>query len=840
MRWASLWLVLVILSYSATASAAPHATTLRKEAFGGGYGGPGSFTNTVIDLTHENGKISGKIRQPFDRTDEPAITNLQSARGKLSFDAGSLHFDLRRTQHGYAGTVREGRKSRAASFLLRPGAAPPATLATYEGTYAIGPGRTLTLSRNNAGSGSWYLELPSGRTGFLYNVSDTEFIAGPCIYCAGPEYLHLWFSSRPAKRTDRFNARIAGRNYVARRLAAYREEDVTFRSADGTLIAGSLFLPVGKGNFPAVVFAHGSGAQTRNGYYGHIRFLAEAYARKGIAALAFDKRGTGDSKGDWEKASLAVLGQDVAAGVRYLRSRNDIDADQIGLTGSSQAGWVMPLATREVFDVLFIQHRSAASPLGVREQERRRLILQMQFDDYPQAEIDCALHIRDMMDAYATTGKGWEQLEAAARAVEKEYWMTQFIGGLPSRESPDWAWLRDNFAIDTTLDFVKFRGSWDVMYGQKDPIAPLKEGRAALEAALRRGNARDVTIEVVPDATHNYLKARIGSDREFPGLSRFVPGIYDRIVDWASTRMSRRKSLPAHAPLRPAPEKLEPWTTLLRERQPENAFAAVYKRGRQKLVFVAAQHANRDDSLTFRLIREAYAAFEFETVVAEGFPTSRGPNPTSIFEYAAKTGPRSDGFVEGGETVPTVVGARQQKAKLWGGEPDDLDVKAHVIAAGISGADLLGLYVLRNIPQWIGERKIAHAGDPHLKPLVEDALARDRAALHLPPDVLADYAEWASWYQRLNGKPLGPGFVTEETGPLADGKFGSNRIAFAISRARDAHLHKLIIGHLNAGESVLVVFGGSHLMIQRPALDAAIGQPCYIGTQLPLAAASCR
>ncbi len=294
------------------------------------------------------------------------------------------------------------------------------------------------------------------------------------------------------------------------------------------------------------------------------------------------------------------------------------------------------------------------------------------------------------------------------------------------------------------------------------------------------------------------------------------------------------------APLRPAPQKLEPWTMSLRERQPEDAFAAVYKRGPQRLVFVAAEHANRDDSLTFRLIRDAYAAFELDAVIAEGFPTSRGANPRSIFEYAAKTGPRSDGFVEGGETVPTVVGSRRENADLWGGEPDDLHVKAAVVAQGISLTDLLGLYVLRNIPQWIGERKIAHAGDPRMKPLVEHVLATDRASLQLSPDVLAGYADWARWYQRLNGKPLGPDFVTEETGPLADGKFQTNRIAFAISRARDTYLHKLIINHLNGGESVLVVFGGSHLMIQRPALDAAIGQPCYVGAQLTLAASICR
>ena len=296
----------------------------------------------------------------------------------------------------------------------------------------------------------------------------------------------------------------------------------------------------------------------------------------------------------------------------------------------------------------------------------------------------------------------------------------------------------------------------------------------------------------------------------------------------------------AAAPLRPAPERLEPWTTSLRDRQPEDAFAEVYKRGRQRLVFVAAKHANRDDSLTFRLIRAAYAAFRFDSVIAEGFPTSRGVNPAGIFKYVAASGPRADGFVEGGETVPTVLGAQQQNARLWGGEPDDLEVKAQIVAQGLSTADLLGLYVLRNIPQWIGERKIEHAGDPRLKPLVEAALARDRAALQLPVDVFAGYPEWVEWYQRLNGKPLGADFVTEETGPLADGRFGTNRIAFAVSRARDAYLHNLIIRHLNQGESVLVVFGASHLMIQRPALQAVLGPPCFAGTRLSNAPSACR
>ena len=293
------------------------------------------------------------------------------------------------------------------------------------------------------------------------------------------------------------------------------------------------------------------------------------------------------------------------------------------------------------------------------------------------------------------------------------------------------------------------------------------------------------------------------------------------------------------APLRPAPEKLQPWTTTLRDQQSENAFTVVYRVGRQRLVFVGAQHENMDDSPTFRMIRQAYASFKFGTVIAEGFPTSWGPNPGRMLDYAAKSNKRADGFVEGGETIPTILGARQQNAALWGGEADDVDVKAQILSAGFRTDDLLGFYVLRNIPQWIGERNITDAGDTRLQPLVAAALVRNGERLKIATTGLTVYSEWAVWYKAINGQPISAAFVTEEVGPLSDGSFGTNKISFAVSRARDAHLHRLIIAHLSAKESVLVVFGGSHLVIHRPALDAVLGKPCYVGAELSRADCAC-
>jgi predicted acyl esterase len=60
-------------------------------------------------------------------------------------------------------------------------------------------------------------------------------------------------------------------------------------------LAGTLIPPEGEGPFPAVAILHGSGPDTRATYLPDATMLARA----GVAALIYDKRGTGESFGDW-------------------------------------------------------------------------------------------------------------------------------------------------------------------------------------------------------------------------------------------------------------------------------------------------------------------------------------------------------------------------------------------------------------------------------------------------------------------------------------------------------------------------------------------------------------
>jgi uncharacterized protein len=545
-------MVLFSALFLASCSSVPPAPVTHVGFYGGGYGVPPDYNYTQIEFTKgADGVMKGELWRPYALVGSFPLSHIRIDGARVRFRATPegepLTFDLVRTDIGYRGSITVRGRRHAASFAIRPGSAPPETAAQYEGTYDLGGGRLLTLSRNNATGSMWYVDLPSGRTGFLFNLSNYEFIAGRCFYCVEPIQLRIAFDKNASAVTGLWLTEGRRKRFVSR-AQLIREERLTFTSADGTKLGGTLYLPLGSGPHPALVMVHGSGAQTRNGYYGSIRFLSEAHARRGIAVLAYDKRGTGESKGDWERADLGTLAEDAVAAIRTLQTRADIDEQRLGLSGASQAATIIPLASAQVPEVKLWQIISGGPALGVQEQERLRLVLQMRAEGYPESEIERASRIRLMMDDYAKTGQGWDELAAAFKEVEKEFWAVQFLGGLPAPDAPDWPWLRKAFQYDFVPYLERYGGSARFLFAQYDTPTPVAWEVPRLEAALKNSPSRDWSILIIPGATHNHYIGRNGGDREFPGLSRYVPRHFEYVPEWVAERFGLPKGSATSTP----------------------------------------------------------------------------------------------------------------------------------------------------------------------------------------------------------------------------------------------------------------------------------------------------
>ena len=130
-------------------------------------------------------------------------------------------------------------------------------------------------------------------------------------------------------------------------------DNVKFFS-NGTELNGSVVMPKNSPITAAVVFVHGSGETPRDFEIGY------QFAAEGIAALVYDKRGVGQSQGEYEldksvgEDNLNLLADDAAAALNALKHHPKLENIPVGLTGISQAGWIVPLAAEKNDDVDFI------------------------------------------------------------------------------------------------------------------------------------------------------------------------------------------------------------------------------------------------------------------------------------------------------------------------------------------------------------------------------------------------------------------------------------------------------------------------------------------------------
>lgn len=178
--------------------------------------------------------------------------------------------------------------------------------------------------------------------------------------------------------------------------------DVKFFNGAGTL-AGSLGVPEGSGRaFPGVVLVGGSGSSDRDNdrYFPPIR---QHFLNAGFAVLSYDKRGVGESSGDWREATMDDLAADASAALNFLRAQPEVQADAVGLFGHSEGGWVALRAGTARDDVPWVVTNSCPGTTPA-AQERYALALGGGFKYLPSDTSPSAYASIDALRAVAGGG----------------------------------------------------------------------------------------------------------------------------------------------------------------------------------------------------------------------------------------------------------------------------------------------------------------------------------------------------------------------------------------------------------------------------------------------------
>lgn len=402
----------------------------------------------------------------------PTVVREASGREVFRFvvyeQAHRWSFDLWRAgDDALEGTATDAKAGAASVRLVRAEAPDRATVdVAFGGTYAVhdDPRRLLLVERGRL------FDTRDGTDRRLFLLRGRRALVGSGVGTTHPPL--------GIARLDDTTLTIEGSSKTVATRFAVKKEEVQFTS-DGVTLQGTLTSPPGSGPFPTAVFVHGSGHSSRKDPWENA--MARVLVSEGYALFLYDKRGVGDSGGEYvgrggretnnvSKANLEQLARDARAAFAAVTARSDVDGRWVGFVGLSQAGWIVPLAATGNERVRFVIMVSTPTvPVGV----------QLAYQTLNGDAVNC----------------------------------------LPLSES---ARITHDHAPKTGVDpgpaiaALNVSGLW--LYGASDPLIPFTDSMSALE----RMKKRDFTVKLVPNAGHELWVVTHDTEEErqlAPGMS---------------------------------------------------------------------------------------------------------------------------------------------------------------------------------------------------------------------------------------------------------------------------------------------------------------------------------
>lgn len=109
-------------------------------------------------------------------------------------------------------------------------------------------------------------------------------------------------------------------------------ERITFYSG-GDEVIGVFFSPEKNTKLPALIICHGALEFKENFFE-----MSEYLVKQGMAVLAIDMHGHGESGGERFHVNMSEWVADIQAAIMFLKNRDEVDSDRIGAFGFSSGG----------------------------------------------------------------------------------------------------------------------------------------------------------------------------------------------------------------------------------------------------------------------------------------------------------------------------------------------------------------------------------------------------------------------------------------------------------------------------------------------------------------------
>ena len=207
--------------------------------------------------------------------------------------------------------------------------------------------------------------------------------------------------------------------------------------------------------------------------------LAKTLADSGTVVVRYDRRGSGQSGGRTETATLADYG-------------DDVDKRRIVVAGRGDGGAVALIAAareKSIDGVVTLDAAgSAGADLMLRQQQRVLDGLKL-----PSADRQARIDLQKKIQAAVMSGSGWQDVPDGMR------------------RQADTPWFKSLLTYDPAQILPKVKQPILIIQGDLDPGVPSAEADRLAELARARKKAQPPEVVHIPDVDHTLSPARTGA-----------------------------------------------------------------------------------------------------------------------------------------------------------------------------------------------------------------------------------------------------------------------------------------------------------------------------------------
>ncbi|MBM3777617.1 MAG: alpha/beta fold hydrolase [Acidimicrobiia bacterium] len=339
----------------------------------------------------------------------------------------------------------------------------------------------------------------------------------------------------PQGRMVRLTVPVQGLDVVREDIASLSSRPLTHSNptdepitipAEGFNIAGTMTRPTSPpAKAPAVVLIAGSGVSDRDSVVAGVPIMshiAGALARAGFIVVRYDKRGTGQSGGRAENATIRDFSNDARTVVQWLEKRDDVDSDRVAVVGHSEGAWVALVTAQRERRVDAVVAIAAAASTGA------ELILEQQAHALDQMEISdeervSKVDLQKQLQEAVITGRGWE-------AIPREY------------HSANTPWFQSLLAFDPARDLGDLDEPLLIVHGELDRQVDASHAERLAALARERSNSPSIDVVTVRGVNHLLVPAETGGLNEYATLAdrNVSPEVLKAIADWLTRTLPTR------------------------------------------------------------------------------------------------------------------------------------------------------------------------------------------------------------------------------------------------------------------------------------------------------------